>query len=119
MAPAIDVVVSHHVARGQRLIIEGDGILPALVQRPTLQPFHAAGRLRAVFIVEGDEEAWPAAPPGAAGEQDGYTAQERRAQDAMNRLFGQWLAAEARRHGLPIVEPRPWDTLAERLLVCL
>ena len=31
-------------------------------------------------------------------------------------MFGQWLAAEASRHNLPVVEPRPRDTLPERLI---
>ena len=30
-------------------------------------------------------------------------------------LFGQWLTQEAAKHSLPIVHPRPWDTLAERI----
>jgi hypothetical protein len=31
-------------------------------------------------------------------------------------LFGTWLAAEARRLRLPVVDSRPWDSLIERLL---
>ena len=30
-------------------------------------------------------------------------------------LFGQWLAAEALRHGIAAIRARPWDTLAERI----
>ena len=30
-------------------------------------------------------------------------------------LSGQWLAQEAARYDLPVVEPRPLETLAERL----
>jgi Inorganic H+ pyrophosphatase len=31
-------------------------------------------------------------------------------------LSGQWLAEEAQRYGLPVLQPRPWDTLVERVL---
>ena len=31
-------------------------------------------------------------------------------------LYGQWLTAEAQRYSLPVLEPRPWSTLLERLL---
>jgi len=34
-------------------------------------------------------------------------------------LYGQWLTAEAQRYGLPVLEPRPWSTLLERLFTVI
>lgn len=31
-------------------------------------------------------------------------------------LYGQWLAREADRYDLPVLQPRPWETLNQRLL---
>ena len=31
-------------------------------------------------------------------------------------LFRQWVAREAERYELPVVEPRLWETLVERLM---
>lgn len=37
-------------------------------------------------------------------------------QARMNALYGDWLAAEANRLGLPVVPALPWDLLLARLL---
>lgn len=55
MAPAIEVVVENHVDQGHPTVIEGDGILPALLDRPSLRA--RAEHVRAVFLYEPDEEA--------------------------------------------------------------
>lgn len=34
-----------------------------------------------------------------------------------NVLYGQWLTQEAERRGLPVVPARPWDSLADRVLI--
>jgi hypothetical protein len=39
-----------------------------------------------------------------------------RANARANWLFGQWLGEEARRYGVPVVVPEPWETLADRIL---
>ena len=31
-------------------------------------------------------------------------------------LHGEWLSREAASHSLPIVHPRPWETLVERII---
>jgi len=34
-------------------------------------------------------------------------------------LHGCWLAEEARRYQLPVVQSRPWETLAQRIVAVL
>ena len=31
-------------------------------------------------------------------------------------LYGQWLISEAHYYNLPVLEPRPWTTLVERII---
>ena len=46
----------------------------------------------------------------------GRTQDEMQAEAQGNWMFGQWLAAEASRRNLAVVEPRPWETQSERLM---
>ncbi len=56
MAPAIEIVIEHHIAQNEPIIIEGDGILPLLLQRPVLQALRVSGKLCSVILIEPDEE---------------------------------------------------------------
>ncbi len=47
---------------------------------------------------------------------EGRTAAEARVEARAKWLFGQWLVAEAGRFGLPVLESRPLETLAERIV---
>lgn len=74
------------------------------------------GRVRAIYVVEPDEGAILA---NIVARRRGMTewSEEEVWTDARAKwLYGRWLAAEAYRHGLPVVEPRPWETLVERIL---
>jgi hypothetical protein len=44
------------------------------------------------------------------------TMQEVRTEAHAKVLFGQWISDEAQRLGLPVIESRPFDTLAQRIL---
>lgn len=115
MAPAIEIVVENHVATDAPVVIEGDGILPSLLARPALRHRLADGRVRAVLLAEPDEEVilanMLARGRGIAGQSDPAL----RTQAQANRLFGRWLADEAARFGLPVLESRPWTELADRI----
>lgn len=54
MLPALEVVVENHIDTGTPIIIEGDGILPALFSRPFVQSRKA--EIRAAFLVEPEEK---------------------------------------------------------------
>ncbi len=120
MMPAIDVVVDHHVLTGKPLVIKGDGILPALLTRPSLRGHIATGRVRIVFLIESEEDVIRANTRGRHGHgaQDltaAPTAEERNIV-RMQALYGHWLASEAQRHGAHLVASRPWETVVERVL---
>jgi 2-phosphoglycerate kinase len=57
MTPAIEVVIENHVDGRIPVVIEGDGVLPSLLDRPSVRTRATDGRVRAVFLCESDEEA--------------------------------------------------------------
>ncbi len=54
MLPALEVVVVNHIDTDAPLIIEGDGILPALFARLSVQ--NRNGGVQAVFLIEPEED---------------------------------------------------------------
>ncbi len=116
MFPALEVVIQHHVATDKPLVIEGDGILPSLVARSILREYVAGGHVRTAFLVEPDESAILNNMLARGRGFEARTTDEQRTEARAKWLYGQWLAEEAQRYGLPVLEPRPWDTLVERVL---
>ena len=111
---AIEVIIENHVDQAAPIIIEGDGILPSLLSRPLVIERRAA--VRAVFLVEPDESEI-LRNMLMRGRAVSDRSQEELSNQARGRwLFGQWLEHEAARHQLPVLGPRPWDTLAERII---
>lgn len=116
MTPAIEIVVENHVETIAATVIEGDGILPSLLARPSLRRYLTDGRVRAVFLVEPDEEAILANMLARGRGVIDQTDAALRVQAHAYWLFGRWLAGEAARLDLPVMETRPWATLAQRIL---
>jgi hypothetical protein len=116
MTLAIEVVVEYHVDKVAPAVIEGDGILPSLFDRPEVRQRAAAGRARAVFLVEPDEATLFANMISRGHGTAGWSAAELRTEARAKWLYGQWLAEEARRRGLPVLALRPWATLAARIV---
>jgi 2-phosphoglycerate kinase len=109
----LEAVIVNHVDCGDPLVLEGDGILPSLFRSPAVAERAAA--LRAVFLVEPDEGAILANIVDRGRNLRGYTEHELRTSARTRWLFGQWLAREAAAMGLPVLEPRPLETLATRI----
>jgi 2-phosphoglycerate kinase len=115
MSHALEPVVAHHVDTRVRLILEGDGILPALAGLDRHAGRLTRGRVAAVFLEE----------PDAAVIETGYRrrdrgfsalpADEQEAMVALQHRHGRWLADAAREAGLPVLASRPWATLEERI----
>jgi 2-phosphoglycerate kinase len=116
LAPAIEAVIENHVDQSEPIIIEGDGILPPLLDRPALRRAARGSRVRAVFLVEPDEQALleTILTRGRAIERmpEPAICTEARAKW----LFGRWVAEQAARRQLPVLAPRPWDSLPDRIL---
>jgi hypothetical protein len=113
MSPALEVVIENHVDQRIPVVIEGDGILPSLLERDSVRARAAGGRVRAVFLREPDLDALLAnlvARDRDRGRDDLAWYARRSAR------HGEWLRAEAERRGLPVLTGRPRETLAERIL---
>jgi hypothetical protein len=105
------------------LIIEGDGILPSLATQsafsdlPRFETIDIRRKVRSVFLVD-DEEHRILDNLDERGNR-GTGDVEREAQIAFARaarLFGERLASAARECRVPVLSPRPRETLVERLL---
>ena len=115
LSATVEIVAANHVNHAGAAILEGDGIVPAVVARPLLREKVARGQVALVFVVEPDEDVLLGNMLARGRGMAGQTADERRTEARAKWLFGRWLAIEAGRYGLPVVEPRPWETLAERI----
>ncbi len=123
MMRPLAATIAHHVyvESAGPLIIEGDGLLPALAAQRSFPTMHFpyapdTNAVRSVFLVEPDEEAvlYSMRQRGR-----GFTDLSSKEQEALvhaSWLYGQWLRRQADHYNLPIVEVRPWETLVGRVL---
>jgi 2-phosphoglycerate kinase len=114
MTEAIAIVTGNHIVKGDPAVIEGDGILPGLLDHPELRGFAA---LRMVVLApENESEPLEAMVERGRGEHlDPGTPESRRIAE-MNWRFTRWLVAETDGRGIPVASTRPLKTLAARLL---
>ncbi|MFE7558893.1 AAA family ATPase [Kitasatospora sp. NPDC057500] len=110
LEPALLGVVRNRLTVPVPAVVEGDYLTPAACARAVALG-RAAGRdVRAVFLHEGDADR--IAANYAAREPESGVQADRAEVSARH---SHWLAAEARRHALPVVDCRPWATLADRI----
>lgn len=119
ISAAIEIVVTNHVETAAPAVLEGDGIVPALLARPMLRSYVQDGRVRAVFIVEADETTLLANMLARSRGLVNRTEAELQAEARAKWLYGQWLTREAQHYGLPVLAPRPWPTLAGRIIAAV
>jgi 2-phosphoglycerate kinase len=122
VSSALEEIIAHHLAVSAvgPLIIEGDGILPALAARASFGGIHAApGCIQGVLVDEPDADALL---QQMLLRGRGFAIEPSATQRAMALAacqFGRWLRAEADRHTIPVVPSRPLSTLADRIEVAL
>ncbi|GAA1413344.1 hypothetical protein GCM10009639_66400 [Kitasatospora putterlickiae] len=110
LEPALIGVVRNRLTVPVPAVVEGDYLTPAACARAVALG-RAAGRdVRAVFLHEGDAGRITA---NYAAREPGDGVQADRAE--VSARYSHWLAAGARRHALPVVDCRPWATLADRM----
>lgn len=116
MEPAIVAVVENHINQRNPIVIEGDGILPSLLDVPQMSRHVEFGALRMVVLAESTEASllsnMQERNRGFRNMSDEDIATEARAKW----IFSEWLVAEAAHHDLPIVASRPWETIVDRVL---
>jgi 2-phosphoglycerate kinase len=114
LVPALAAVVANHLETDTPVIIEGDYLTPSFAASRRFRGERADGRVAAVFLHEPDVDQLVANFSGReAGEG------EQRARARVSGLYGEWLAAEAARHGVPMIPTRPWSSLQRRVLAVI
>lgn len=110
MSPAIERVVANHVETDMPFVLDGDFITPAAAHNAITPNVHT----RAVFLIEDDEAQ---IVKNFASREPQAGSQHKRAE--VSWLFGQWLRDECDRLTIPVVAPRPWETVLERVLAAI
>ena len=113
---ALEIVVANHVATHAPLVLEGDGIVPAMAALRCFAGLDVGDRVRSVFLHQPDEAAILRGMASRGRGFGGLSEHERRAQARASWLYGEWLRSEAGQAALPTVESEPWQTLAGRVL---
>lgn len=126
MVKALAIVIAHHtvVAGSGRVVIEGDNLLPRMMAArrfPELKYFFSGlvlttDEVRSVFLYEPDKAAILANMHERGRGFGALTAAEQQTAARASWLHGQWLRAQCREHGLPVVFARPRDTVIARIL---
>jgi 2-phosphoglycerate kinase len=112
LSGAMELVIGNHLASRAPVVLEGDFLLPSLAVRSAYDGIPAAGRVRAVFLYEADEQQILCNYQAREGEE-----QPRRARASW--YYSEWLRREATRLGLLAVPARPWHTVLERIIAAL
>jgi 2-phosphoglycerate kinase len=116
LSPAVAKVVTNHLALADPMVLEGDGLLPSLLAHPEVRHWDTGDQLRAVFVAEPFEGMILANMLARERGTSGRSPEELSVNARASWLFGQWLADEARRRHLPVVESQPLETLVDRIL---
>jgi len=114
LEPALEAVIANHLETDTPVVFEGDYLVPSLAARTSFGGIPANRRVASVFLHEPDEAQLVA---NYAGREPADGEQRLRAR--VSALFGEWLVAEAARHGVPVIHPRPWSSLERRVLTVL
>lgn len=115
LAPALEIVVAHHLHVALPIVIEGDGILPTLAAQDSFAGRNAEGRLRAVFLTAASPDALLESARARGRGLEQLSIEEQRTHARASHLFGQWLADEARRCGVPVIPSAPFESLVGRV----
>jgi 2-phosphoglycerate kinase len=118
VSATLEIVVANHVGQGRPIVLEGDGILPAMAAQRTFSGIDVGNAVRAIYLVEPDLEALVANMLIRSADASTADAELRNYARA-SWLYGMWLRDEALRHRLPVLEARPYGTLLSRVLLAL
>ena len=106
--PGLEAVIKNHIDSNIPVIIEGDFILPELCT------LFDGSQVKSIIVHESSREQilnnYLAREPECG-------LQHHRADVSYS--YGNWLAAEGEKYGIPVIESRPWDTVIDRIIKLL
>jgi len=104
ISPALKAVIENiHIADAEPCILEGDFIHPEFCTS------FANEKVKSIFVRETDIEQILNNIFSREGTYQPYRAE-------ISREHGNWLANTCVKYGIPVVEPRPWESLLERVI---
>lgn len=106
LMPGLTAVINDHIDEGIPMILEGDFILPQLstsIKHP---------KVKSVFIYEPEKDQILQNYLAREGKYQPYRSE-------VSHAYGNWLAENCHKLGVLLVESRPWDGLAERVIKTL
>ena len=106
LIPGLVAVVNDHIVENIPMILEGDFILPEFAVS-----FNNP-RIKSIFVHEPSREQILQNYLEREGELQPY-----RADGSYG--YGNWLYENCNRFGIPVINPRPWDTVIERTISLL
>jgi 2-phosphoglycerate kinase len=125
LTPALEAIIAHHVGVSSvdPIILEGDGIFPALAATSVLHQLLFSNNsmplgenMRAVYVDEPDEAELLSHMLERGRGFDASPSDEQRRIAHVCWRYGQWLTSEAVTRGVPVVSARPFASLPDRLL---
>jgi hypothetical protein len=115
LAPSLQIIIENHIAIREPIVIEGDGVVPALFDIPIMQAHRRYGLVRSIWVIPPEPEVLLAnSRRRARGNVDEDPDTGRRWAQA-GWAYGQWLKSEARQRDLPVLSPEPYATLTQRM----
>jgi hypothetical protein len=114
--PAIAAVIDNHVSQDNPIVIEGDGILPSLLESPHVRRHVGNEAVRMVLLAESSEQQLLANMRERNRGHGGMPADDVVTEARAKWLFAEWLEGEAGRRAVPIVASRPRESVVERVL---
>jgi len=113
MVKPLNAIISHHIVVPDvgAIIIEGDGILP-IISSHSLELKDVC----TVFIVEQNEKQLLHNLQSRRRGFNDWNTPEQEGFAHASWLYGQWLAREANKLDLPVINARPHQTILKRLL---
>ena len=116
LRPAIAAIIDNHISQNNPIVIEGDGILPSLLDHRHVGLHVETGKVSRIVLAEPDQ-ATLLANMRERNRGQGYMTDADVTTEARAKwLFAEWLAQEAARRNVPVVESRPWEALVRRVL---
>jgi 2-phosphoglycerate kinase len=108
VAEALEPVIAEHLESSDAAVFDGDFLLPSLAAKTSFEDVPADGRVRALFLLEDEEQ---------LGRN--FLTRERQEQARRARAswrYSEYLREECARLGIPAIPARPWDTVLDRAI---
>ena len=114
VSASLEWVIEHYLVTPYPIILEGDGITPALAARWVFQEAEGKGRVTAVCLHDDDPNRLHANMLNRGRSFDRGHDAARTAQVQMNVLYSERLRRKSQNLGLPVLTVHPQETLVER-----